>query len=566
MKIAVVAHFDPSNNWSSNFIELLKSIEKVADKIFVVSTCAETPLLPVDIKSTTVIKRPNIGYDFYSYRVGIIFALQERDISGLFLINSSVLLLDEIKFINLLQSISNTAAKEAVLGVTSSSQFGWHIQSYLLYFNFRNFSKQWLLEYSKTIQPVNTKLEVVLNFEIGLSKHFLILAILTRCVYKPSFIKKITGTIAYIRSLRDSKRITNWLTLRPWKTYKDVNWTHFDAKSIATEFGFVKSEVLRTNPHNLNLDEIWKTCSKKLLTTVREAIDASQNYYKSSASGLTEFNGQQDSMGVTRQIVDATYPFSKNRKIAVVLHLYYLDLLPEILSYLINIIEPFDLFITTPFEADLPKILDTCHEQKIPLSVVLCNNKGRDIGPFISLYRTGKLDNYDAVLKLHSKKSKYSEKGGAWRRELIGPLCGDSLTALRAIALLRNGQCGLVGPHRYFLTHTDYWGANKTQVSKILHSTGSKTNSPTPELAFFGGSMFWFVPSALNSIKNCEADSITFEAENGKQDGTLAHAWERCFCLIAKQAGYHVTTLQLSGSNIFDIDNTGNRVPVLEST
>ena len=60
---------------------------------------------------------------------------------------------------------------------------------------------------------------------------------------------------------------------------------------------------------------------------------------------------------------------------------------------------------------------------------------GRDIYPFLKLYRAGLLDNYKSVLKIHSKKSTYSINGDYWRRSILNSLCGTSLVALKSIKM-----------------------------------------------------------------------------------------------------------------------------------
>ena len=139
-------------------------------------------------------------------------------------------------------------------------------------------------------------------------------------------------------------------------------------------------------------------------------------------------------------------------------------------------------------------------------------------------------------MKLHSKKSRYSDQGSFWRKQLYEPLCGNSMTVLRTLALLRNGEVGIVGPGRFFLSHDNFWGVNRDALSRILKSAGVDVPADGPELGFFAGTMFWFVPDALMAIQRMPGTAVAFEAEAGKQDGTLAHAWERAFCLLARAA------------------------------
>ena len=263
------------------------------------------------------------------------------------------------------------------------------------------------------------------------------------------------------------------------------------------------------------------------------------------------------------QSIDSVRNRVANSRIAVVVHLFYVDLFDEVLDDLKNIVEPFDLFITTPFEADIPKILEAANLRGQWVAVQLCRNKGRDVGPFVAFYRTGRLDHYDAVLKLHTKKSHYSNQGDYWRRALYKALCGDSMTVLRTLRLIREKGCGVVGPAKYFLTSQEFWGANRECLSKILQNCNVKYEGEYPELAFFAGTMFWFAPKAIAAMHDAKGEVLEFDAENGKQDGTLAHGWERAFCLLARDAGYRVSSATLDGKDIFKFDSSRNKVPVL---
>lgn len=138
------------------------------------------------------------------------------------------------------------------------------------------------------------------------------------------------------------------------------------------------------------------------------------------------------------------------------------------------------------------------------------------------------------------------------------------MTVLRSLSLLRRGDVGIVGPGRFFLSNQNYWGANRENLTAILESAGAGVSGTDPELGFFAGTMFWFSAKALMAIQKMQGNVFEFEAEAGKQDGTLAHAWERAFCLLSRASGYRVTSLNISGNDIFLNDNRNNRVPVLE--
>jgi rhamnosyltransferase len=563
MKVAVVAHYDTEGIWDENFLLMLAVIARMVERVVLVTTTIEMPDLPENLAQIELVRRPNIGYDFYSYRVGLGQVLRDGEIEGVFVLNSSLLLLHSARFGELLRTMADENRISAVRGVTASSQIAWHLQSYLLYFDLRKLPVQWLQDFFSKVQPVNTKFEVVIAYEIGLSKAIIDDRIPVEVMYVLDFRSFCGGTLAWMRKVARSGGRYGWLKLRSWRALGQVNWVHFAAGALAQEFGFVKAEVLRSNPHKLPLDNVLSACEEQLFLGVSQAVERTKKHYAGAGNGLTELAKSQDLSVFNYRHVESRAARHQGAKIAVVVHLYYLDLLEEILSYLENILEPFDLYITTPFEADVWQILNELNQRGQSVTIMLGENRGRDVGPFIALCRSGMLNAYEAVLKLHSKKSRYSDQGSFWRKQLYEPLCGNSLTVLRTLELLRRPGIGVVGPGGYFLSHNNFWGANRDTLAKILISAGVKIPETGPELGFFAGTMFWFAPDALIAIQRIPGTAVAFEPESGKQDGTLAHAWERAFCLLARAAGYGVTALCLSGGDIFTQDNEAKRVPVL---
>src|SRR5690606_37658231 len=98
---------------------------------------------------------------------------------------------------------------------------------------------------------------------------------------------------------------------------------------------------------------------------------------------------------------------SSNRsRIAVVAHLYYLDLVPELLEHLDAINEDFDLYVTLP-DWGARRIQDMVLS-KYPSAVFYkALNRGRDIGPFVDLLPIILEKSYTALLKIQTKRGYY---------------------------------------------------------------------------------------------------------------------------------------------------------------
>jgi rhamnosyltransferase len=422
-------------------------------------------------------------------------------------------------------------------------------------------SSEWFIAFLNEISPANSKMDLIVRNEIGLSKAFEANGIKTSIMFKPTPSEMTRAREMWFSQAKTSG-IFSWPFLRKFRDVRDINHTHFSAQAIAERFGFIKGELVRNNPHNLDLQFLNNLISSERRAQIDLMVRNSQSHYQTGPNNITTLAGK-DSPIPGAKLVCFGMPHKKGVKIAVILHLFYIDIIDDVLRYLRNIVEPFDLYVTTPFEAEVPTILNTFATAAESISVFISENRGRDIGPFIHVYRTGVLDNYTAVLKIHSKKSKYSKNGELWRDEIYKSLLGNSLIVRRTLRLFDTESIGIVGPHPYYLTNQNYWGANQVKVARLLGVIGLLEPGEKPELGFFAGSMFWFNPKALIALKAAPEHELLFEAEAGKQDGTLAHALERAFGPITRRSGFKTTSIILNGDEINDNDSVNNIVPVL---
>jgi lipopolysaccharide biosynthesis protein len=556
---AIVAHFDPNNHLEDNFRSMLRCLEQVFDTVILITTCDLPEQTIGQLTNIITIKRPNVGYDFYSYRVGLTYIYENMEVDNILLVNSSFIVMDADLFHQSLKSILANGQRYDAVAVTKSRQFNQHLQSYLLLLGPKVLQSTWFKTFLTEIQPLNSKLEIILSYEIGLSRLFLANDVNQLVLFSPSWRQRFWAKVEWMRILA---RTYGWMTLRPFRHVHEVNWTHFCAEAIAKQFGFAKTELLRTNPHGISTEFVSHLVTPELWAGIKALLDNSRAHYKIQKNGLTTLASDFPCLSACSVI---TYGNARTKgvRIAVVVHLYYFDLLDEICAYLSGIVEPYDLYVTTPFEGDIHRIINKASSIAHSVNIFYTENKGRDIGPFVALFHSGLLDNYFAVLKLHSKKSKYSSQGAEWRKQLLNNVVGDSLTIRRTLELFEDENIGLVGPHKFYLSHDSFWGANYENVKKLLLLSGSLDPSREPELGFFAGSMFWFTPNALMPLRNIPTHYFDFEAEYGKQDGTLAHAVERVFCSIVKTSGYKVTSVSLAGVDISEINTQLNRVPVL---
>lgn len=549
---AVVAHFDVSNNFDPTFLLILKCLKNVCSTVIVVTTSVvDVSLIP---ERVVVIQRPNVGYDFYSYRVGLDRLSLTNNHDRVFLVNSSFLVLDPEKFVNTLSKMILKSLTFDITSLTESYQLTHHFQSYLLLLTSKVFNSSWFAEWKGSIAPKNSKMESIIAYELGFSQKILSLEIPVTATFSPSAAEKESAENRWF----DWQNTSNTVTID-----KNYNPVHFSAEAIANHHGIIKTELIRNNPHSLDMAWVKKYSSSKILwNDVCNVVERSKKVYKASDDGLTILSVENSSEPSYRLICSS--PLARpGVRIAVVVHLFYVELLDEICDLLKSIIEPFDLFITTPFEGLVPVIFDRCSLVTRSVSIVLIENRGRDMAPFMALHRSRILDKYLAVLKLHSKQSKYSEQGTTWRKGLYNELCGNYRTVQQVISIFLDEKCGLVGPHNFYLKNEHFWGGNYDRVKILLDSIGINYQGNRVPLGFFGGSMFWFNPKALLALHDIPSELLSYEDEDGQRDATLAHAFERIFSNISQQAGYKSTSTKLNGKDIHDFVADDNTVPVL---
>lgn len=228
-----------------------------------------------------------------------------------------------------------------------------------------------------------------------------------------------------------------------------------------------------------------------------------------------------------------------NVRSALVAHLFYLDLLPEIVECYGMLPDGAMLHLTVPRDrAEQARLL----VQDIPTAIVHpYENRGRDIAPFVSLLNAGTFDSYDAVLKLHTKRSPHLLDGEIRRKLLFNMLAGERNATWRVLGAFEAADTGMVGWKDCYRAASPYWMGNEARVREIAARMGAPDDAV--RLGFFEGSMFWFRPAALARLRQLRLTPENFEPETRQLDGTLHHAIERCFALAAWADGFSVRDL-----------------------
>jgi glycosyltransferase involved in cell wall biosynthesis len=238
-----------------------------------------------------------------------------------------------------------------------------------------------------------------------------------------------------------------------------------------------------------------------------------------------------------------------NDSVALHLHVFYPELLPEIMLRLgFNRIKP-DLFISVPSKKIQEQVLGLIKGyQGAIVCVEVVPNRGRDIGPLLTLFGERILNNYAYIGHLHTKKTKDLKDRqliGRWREFLLVNLLGkDSFGMADAILshLNTDSNIGIVFPDD---PNAIGWDKNKNYAIDLARQLGIKN---LPENFIFPvGTMFWAKTKALENMINRKFKWEDYPEEPLPYDGSMLHALERLLGFPSN--GYRAAASWIEGSS-----------------
>ena len=234
-------------------------------------------------------------------------------------------------------------------------------------------------------------------------------------------------------------------------------------------------------------------------------------------------------------------------KVALVAHLYYMDLLEETLGYIRSMPEGCDIILTAGSDEKIATIREAVADLPYVVDVRKIENRGRDVSALLVGARDVVME-YDLVCFVHDKKvtqlSPYS-KGDGFALKCFDNLLASKEFVSNVIAeFQREPRMGLLTPPppnhaEYFPGYSMSWGPNYDITVEFLEEMGisvpiSEDKEPVSPL----GTMFWFRPKALAPLFERAWTYEDFPPEPNAIDGTRLHAIERAYGFVAQSSGY----------------------------
>jgi len=242
---------------------VIKSIAEKYKNIILCSTNISEIEYNEMSKYIKIIKVENIGYDFWSYKIGLESILtDDKNIEKVIILNSSVIYLDPT-------IVGNIAAIDdgfiGVRALTISHEYKRHAQSFFVSFEGKELIRsEEFKDWWKNLIPIPDRQEVIFKYEIGMSEYFVNKGYEIKSVFEPTNKEKFialsraigNGYLKIGMNTNDSK-----ISMDIGGEYP-INPTHYFWDSLISKYGTIKIELLKYNNTNQNLKPFLENIKK----------------------------------------------------------------------------------------------------------------------------------------------------------------------------------------------------------------------------------------------------------------------------------------------------------------
>ena len=266
------------------------------------------------------------------------------------------------------------------------------------------------------------------------------------------------------------------------------------------------------------------------------AIYAERNQLPPFCEPLGHYVAQGKPTGPWQQrtIKNASVVVAADAPVALHIHAYYVDMLPELLQRLESNQSRPDLFISVRDQADADIAAHLLADYTAKVDVRIVPNRGRDIGPLLTEFGPELVQNYRYIGHIHTKQSLHVQERDAvtaWQRFLLEAMLGSTQSGAMLDACISQmvlyPDCSMVYPDDPKMIG---WDANQpfAQLLADKMQLGTLPNA----FNFPVGTMFWMRDHVLARFVGLGLGWQDYPPEPIGKDGTILHALERLFGVV----------------------------------
>lgn len=235
--------------------------------------------------------------------------------------------------------------------------------------------------------------------------------------------------------------------------------------------------------------------------------------------------------------------YMAQKRLLVHLHLFYTvqtDYFLEKLSSIGNC--DWTLFLTLPEPSEeIERKFRSFHNDTV---VMYPGNRGYDLWPFIYVLQSVDLDEWDYILKLHTKSFQDNAavngiryRGYRWRDKIVDTYLKDRRTFCRMISLIDSPDTGMLCNRLFYRNVSGGLPEDLSILEKELKRVGIVSG----DRHFCAGSIFMAKAAPFKQLQTplINADIFGEKAES-HTFGTMAHVYERIVSIVVTAAGLRI--------------------------
>jgi len=538
----------------------LEALRPFADHLFVIvnGDLTEGGRATLEAVADTVWQRENVGFDVWGYKEALSHFGRDRlaEYDEIVLMNYTWF--GPVRpFAPLFERMEATGAdfwgvtdygEETPNPFTKKGILHRHIQSHWIAVRPRMFlSPEWE-EYWRTMPPITTYLESVLNHESRFTHHFEQCGFTSAVAYpEAEYPTQHPALLNADLLLDDGCPI---LKRRPFFHYPP----YLDQHAVIGRW-----TIDRAEHYGYPVRMMWQNLARN--------------------SPPKTLNADAAMLEILPD-VDVSYDPSNPLRLAAIIHIFYEDMTDELLDRAVLLPSPVDVYITTT-DAEKAATIETIIRERADERIarsevrVLPSNRGRDLSAFFiacrDVLRSGA---YDLIVKIHSKKTVQDSfnAGRYFKLQQLDNVLNSAGFAANAVALFQKEPgLGMVFPpmiHIGYPTMGRGWYGNRPRTEELCEELGIRV--PLDEISPLApyGCMWMVRPEALRLMTDREWRYDEYAPPSQHRDGSLAHVQERLIAYAAAELGYHVRTIgsaeQMAISHTaldFKLDQMGATMP-----
>ena len=255
-----MAHYDPDGIVDPHVLYSLAAYRRVFTHIILVSVSARCLPKGSEHLADVFITRENVGYDFFSWKIGFNALPNKDQFFEVVFVNDSVY----GPLFDIEQILVSPHVKEADFwGMTNSFEYGWHIQSFFFAMRNRLLISRDAHAYWDGIDPLHDKNAVVTDYEIPMASFFRDKGWMTGTIYPGPPVSQSQWDIVWTGVDRNQSFSSARYLYKNWRP-RTRNPMHYLWRSaIDAGVPFIKVDLLRANPLSVPLEPIRRFVNQK---------------------------------------------------------------------------------------------------------------------------------------------------------------------------------------------------------------------------------------------------------------------------------------------------------------